>query len=278
VAAISVVIPTYNRSARLSLTLGALSLQNCRASYEVLVCDDGSDDDTAEVVARMARSVPYPLRYLHREHDGWHASAARNLGVAAATGDLVVFLDDDMITPPSFLRAHRRRHSRPEIVTIGYRYYIGRGGLPLGLCIGYDRRERYFSVWPNIIEPIWLIAEGCNVAVGRELLEQSGGFDESFTGWSGEDLEFALRLHLLGGELQLCRGAFAWHQFDPDPSSSHARLTRGLLADFTDQIRNVERMRVKFAGVEDVRAALDGHLAELRADEEAARQANLLRR
>jgi glycosyltransferase involved in cell wall biosynthesis len=276
VAAISVVIPTYNRSARLSLTLGALSLQDCGVPFEVLVCDDGSDDDTPEVAERMSRSVPYALRYFRREHDGWGANAARNLGIAAATGEMVLFLDDDMLASPGLLRAHRR-DSGPEVVTIGYRYYLGPGGLPLGFQAGYDRRERYFLVWPDIIEPLWSFAEGCNIAVGRELLERAGGFDESFKSWGGSDLEFALRLHLLGGDLRLCRGAFAWHQLDPDPASRQARLIRGLPADFTDQLRTVRRIRDKFADVEDVRTFLDVAIGWLLADEQRAGEAGALR-
>src|SRR5579883_270043 len=78
---ISIVMATYNRASVLRITLEALTLQNCAETFEVLVCDDGSDDDTPLVVERLTARVPYALRYLRQERDGFRLSAARNLGL-----------------------------------------------------------------------------------------------------------------------------------------------------------------------------------------------------
>jgi glycosyltransferase involved in cell wall biosynthesis len=85
---VSVVIPTYNRAQLLARALRSV-LPECQPGDEVIVVDDGSSDDTEAVV----RAFGPPVRYLAGVHRG--AGAARNMGIRAASGDLVAFLDDD---------------------------------------------------------------------------------------------------------------------------------------------------------------------------------------
>src|SRR5688572_31755178 len=90
---ISVIIPCYNRADDLPRTLESI-LRQTRLADEVLVVDDGSQDDTAEVTARFAPAV----RYVYRENGG--LSAARNTGQAASIGDALLFIDsDDLLLP-----------------------------------------------------------------------------------------------------------------------------------------------------------------------------------
>ena len=84
---VSVLIPTYNCARFLSQAIDSVLAQTFQ-DFEILVVDDGSTDDTAQVVARYPR-----VRYIRREHCG--VSASRNAAVAAATGEIVVFLDAD---------------------------------------------------------------------------------------------------------------------------------------------------------------------------------------
>jgi len=92
---ISVVIPTYNRARLLERALGSV-LSQSRLPDEILVVDDGSTDDTREVVGRFA-----PVTYLRQENAG--ASAARNYGASVARGDFIAFLDSDDVWFPDFL-------------------------------------------------------------------------------------------------------------------------------------------------------------------------------
>ena len=90
---ISVVIPTYQRRASLLRALAALSTQTIPpAEYEVVVAIDGSTDGTAGAV----RSFPAPYRLRALEQPNRGRAAARNAGIGAAAGELIVFLDDDM--------------------------------------------------------------------------------------------------------------------------------------------------------------------------------------
>src|SRR5690242_6072245 len=101
----SVVIPTYNRRDVLVRTLNAFADQDIQLKYEVIVCDDGSSDDTADTVMHMMEESRFELRYLRHERAGWRLAATRNMGIAAAKGPLIVFLDDDIIPTPSYLSA-----------------------------------------------------------------------------------------------------------------------------------------------------------------------------
>lgn len=278
---VSIVIPTYNRAPVLAVTLELLRRQDYDGRFEVLVCDDGSHDATAAVIERLTPRAGYPLRYLHHGRAGARYSAARNLGIAAAEGrQFVVFLDDDMLVPPHFLRTHADYQRQPDTVSLGYRYFLEPGepgvGLGLGFRIEPDWRERFFAMGPAMRGRAWTVAEACNFVVGRELLDLAGGFDEQFVGWGGEDVELAYRLHLLGGEFVLSRRAFGWHQHDPDPSNPVIRVQRGLRPDFSSLSANLDRLAAKYPDDAEV----DRHVREYRGGigmmERRAREQGLL--
>ena len=98
---VSVVIPTWNRSAKLQRALSSLRAQTW-AHWEALVVDDGSEDDTRDVVAQLAEEDPR-IRLIARPHEG--VSAARNAGLAEANGGFIAFLDSDNEWQPAFLEA-----------------------------------------------------------------------------------------------------------------------------------------------------------------------------
>jgi len=91
---VSIVIPTYNRSALLRSSLESLISQNYPAK-EIIVVDDGSTDETETICGQ------YPVGYFRQEKGG--VSAALNLGVDRCQGELLVFLDDDDLCPPDSL-------------------------------------------------------------------------------------------------------------------------------------------------------------------------------
>jgi len=98
---VSVVIPTWNRSAKLQRALSSLRAQTW-AHWEALVVDDGSEDDTRDIVAQLAEEDPR-IRLIARQHEG--VSAARNAGLAEASGGFIAFLDSDNEWQPAFLEA-----------------------------------------------------------------------------------------------------------------------------------------------------------------------------
>src|SRR6185503_949844 len=100
---ISVVIPTFNRAELLKASLESLANQSlAKHLYEIIVVDDGSDDDTAAVC--QAFSLRLRVKYFWIENSG--ISAAKNLGVFASSGSILLFFDDDDIADNDLLRQH----------------------------------------------------------------------------------------------------------------------------------------------------------------------------
>src|SRR5215510_5142195 len=99
---ISVVIPTHNRSHSLAETLLNLSKQQFTESWELIVLNNRSTDDTDEVVRRQR--FPAPPRLVHEAKPG--VAAARNAGMAGARGQYIILVDDDILVEPDFLRRH----------------------------------------------------------------------------------------------------------------------------------------------------------------------------
>jgi glycosyltransferase involved in cell wall biosynthesis len=111
---VSVIIPTYNRAPLLPRAVNSVVLATLPGD-EILVVDDGSKDNTEEVVAGLQKQTPDRIRFLRANHGG--AGAARNVGVREARMPLVAFMDSDDEWMPDALQLHRTvLHNRPEVV------------------------------------------------------------------------------------------------------------------------------------------------------------------
>lgn len=220
---ISVVVITYDDQTNLDRVLAALDHQ-VEIEFEVIVADDGSP-----IEPRLGRRG-YAARLVRQADLGFRAAAARNLGARHAHGDVLLFLDGDTIPEPGYVarlaeacRAAGARAPGPA---------AGRG-LAVGRRRHADLRGSTELPPPaNLVlpEPAWL-AEGLAssggltrtddrsyrfvisavLALTRELFEATGGFDESFVGYGGEDWDLANRCHLAGAEFVYEAEAVAWH-------------------------------------------------------------------
>jgi glycosyltransferase involved in cell wall biosynthesis len=111
---ISLIIPTFNRRASLEGVLEAICSQTCGLdTFEVIVVDDGSTDDTPQIASK---TVPYLLNYIRQKNQG--AAEARNRGAREARGRILQFLDDDIQVNPGFLEAVLQDHALAEKVII----------------------------------------------------------------------------------------------------------------------------------------------------------------
>jgi glycosyltransferase involved in cell wall biosynthesis len=187
---LSVVVPTHNKRDLLGRTLDALAEQEVPGGWEVVVVDDGSSDGTMDLLAGRVGALAGHLHVVRSEHNRGRA-AARNLGVRAAVGHWVLFLDDDILAPPGLLAAHLavlEAHPRcgtiglvrtaPELMDAPHLDYLDSRGLAK---VKGDRvPARYFVTQ--------------NAAVPRAAFLAVGGFDEGFSGYGFEDVELAFRL------------------------------------------------------------------------------------
>jgi glycosyltransferase involved in cell wall biosynthesis len=192
---LSVVIATKDRAAFLARALDSLGLQREAPPFEVVVVDNGSSDGTRELV--LARHASGPLDVTYVSVPKPNRGAARNAGIAAARGAIVVFVDDDVWLPEGFLAAHDAAH--------GGIFPVAASG-PILNVPSYDARPK----------PSWINYSGaffctCNVSVPRASLQAVGGFDERFELYGWEDTELGLRLRRFDVRRAFAWPAYLWH-------------------------------------------------------------------
>jgi GT2 family glycosyltransferase len=175
----SIVIATYNRAADLRGTLESLAALTPTATWETIVVDNNSGDETAAVVGEWADRFPVPLRYLFEATPG--RSAALNTGIAAAAGDIIVTTDDDVRVPADWLDRAGEALARHGCGYVGGKVLpIWGGPRPAWLP---DRGGYHWGVIALLdygAEPIEFgrkVPLGVNMAFRREALQLAGGLD-----------------------------------------------------------------------------------------------------
>lgn len=198
---VSVVVATRNRAASLDRLLGAIAAQvDCPVPFEVVVVDDGSDDETPSVVARHGHV------YLRMHHVG--PAAARNAGWRAARGEVIVFTDDDCVPAPTWLAGVVTGFLAADVDG------VGGGVVPLvhGFYEDFSHAERLadHGIAPDGSVRYLVTA---NAAYRRDALERVDGFDETFPRPAGEDVDLSARVVGTGGCLVLAPDAVVAHDY-----------------------------------------------------------------
>ena len=224
----TVVVPYYQAPEALALTLAALEGQTYpRDLFEVVVVDDGSDPPLAPV-----DDSPLTVRVVHQPDRGFGLARARNTGARAAAGEILAFLDCDMMPEATWLAAHARwHHAASDVLSIGFRAHVesvdlrpaavrSRSGSLADLFAGrpverpewidfHMVRTADLTYWSD---DMFRVVTGGNFGISRRFYDLVGGFDETFTQWGAEDIEFGFRAFTLGAVLVPVRDAFCWHQ------------------------------------------------------------------
>lgn len=185
--AASVVIPAYQSADTIAETIEACLNQDY-PNVEVIVVDDGSTDETAQIVQA------YPVHYIHQKNAG--PATARNLGWIATSGDIVCFTDADCIPARDWVSNLMAEYTADDIAGVGGTYDIVNRGSLLAACIHEEIVERHLAM-PRYVNYLGSF----NVSYRRTILEQAGGFDTSYRVASGEDNDLAYRVIKLGHKL-----------------------------------------------------------------------------
>ncbi|MBC5810271.1 MAG: glycosyltransferase family 2 protein [Candidatus Eremiobacteraeota bacterium] len=219
---LTVVIPTYNRVATLRHVIPSLLASQTAARFEIVVADSQSSDGTAGYLAEVA-AADSRVRHLPGAYTG--RAMARNAGIAAARGDVVLFTDADIIASPELLERHLEHHrNATKIAVVGME-------LQVGSLADYerlrDRPEERRPLHPDKRKHVsWLYFLTGNASVRREDLERVGCFDEHFTGYGHEDLELGYRLQQGGLEIRYEPRAvdYHWHPVPYEEQKEKMRL------------------------------------------------------
>lgn len=250
-ASISLLVTTYNWKEALQRVLESVARQTRRPD-EVIVADDGSRHDTADLLAAMARDYPVPLRHAWQPDQGFRVGRARNLAIAAASGEYLLLLDGDMVLERHFVADHARVARRGSFIQ-GSRVLTGPSfrdrmlasaeQRPTPLARDVARRRNALRSLP--LSDAWLAAnrntlprtiKTCNQGWWRDDLVRINGFDERMEGWGREDVELAWRAHNAGIACRQLRfSGLAYHlhhqerhQDGASPNDRYVAETRAL--------------------------------------------------
>lgn len=226
----SVIIPTHQRREALRRGLLALARQSApTGSFEVIVSVDRSSDGTREMLAELATEVPYSLRTV--EGAGRGRAAARNLALAAASGELTILIDDDMEPAAELVERHLAGHPPGSRLCV-------LGAVPVALDGSSPRAARY--VQAKFAAHLEALAEpehrfmprdfySGNASLSTGVLREVGAFDEGFAPYGNEDVELSLRLAKAGVDFRYDRAALARQEYD--------KQLRGLAGDTLEKGR-----------------------------------------
>jgi GT2 family glycosyltransferase len=195
---VTVVCCAYNAASTVGETLASLE-QLTYPSYEVVVVDDGSRDETARIAAQ------HPFRLLRVENGG--LSRARNLGIEAARGEIVAFIDSDAAADPDWLYF--------LVTQMEELNAAGCGGPNLSPPADPEAAQRIDKAPGN---PVHVLLDnetaehipGCNMAFRKEVLQAIGGFDPTYR-VAGDDVDVCWKILERGEELAFSPAAVVWH-------------------------------------------------------------------
>jgi len=196
--------------------------------YEVIVVDDGSNDNTLITIQDTPRTYSYQYIYLERTSDSCRARV-RNIGWKKAQGQFVIFLDADMVVDRNYLRELNRYFEKnTDLVVISYRYMlkdpIAFDDIKSGRIFDKNYRTldyfeaRHFDSQVHsfnlaTLKYPWHCVYSCNMAMSKERLEILDGFDERYKGWGMEDTDIGYRCYRIGMSIVSHLGIEALHQY-----------------------------------------------------------------
>jgi glycosyltransferase involved in cell wall biosynthesis len=207
----TLIVTTFNWPAALELTLKSIARQTV-VPDEVIVADDGSGPETAQVVERWKGRIAASVQHLWQPHEGFRLARSRNRAIAAATGDYLIIVDGDMVLHRHFVADHLNA-ARPGSFIQGVRllteaetaeHMLCKGRLDLHMFSRGIRRRRHAVRNLALSRLLFWKREGqsairgCNQAYWKRDLLHVNGFNEAFVGWGREDNEIAARLYNAG--------------------------------------------------------------------------------
>jgi glycosyltransferase involved in cell wall biosynthesis len=218
---------------------------------EVVICDDGSNEETKDLIVRFQKIFPVPLIHVWQPDEGFQLAKIRNKGICRSTMEYIIQIDGDLILHQNFVEDHKK-FARPNSFTTGSRVLLS---LQTTNRV-FNEKSVEFSVMneKNILNSIripWLsnflssrykqkgkdkfYVKGCNMAFWKSDLLKVNGYNEDFVGWGREDSEIAIRLINAGVQKRFLKfGGICYHLWHNEASKSMEK-------------ENVEKMNLAIA-------------------------------
>lgn len=245
---ITAVVTSYNRPDFVAATLKAIARQSL-LPVEAIVSDDGSTADVLGAVKALAPALPFPVAFVTQEDRGFRAAKVRNNAIRLATGDYLVFFDQDIVGPRDYLKTFAENARKGEFLV----------GMPVRLT---EEKSLALAANPNLLDDPNALAGPEDIRrIGKQkrkddfyrLLHAFGlrrigpklrsgvfgawradliavnGFDEEYRGWGNEDDDLGYRLHKAGTSGRNVFGrVFPFHLFHPSHNAAGGRSNREL--------------------------------------------------
>ena len=222
---VSLIISTYNSPKALDLCLMSV-LQQSVLPDEVLIADDGSNEETRKIVEEFKKQSTVPVIHVWHEDNGFRLTVIRNKAIAKASMDYIIQIDGDIILNHHFIKDHKRS-IRVSIRNKGVHNRLNgiRWQLLTYLLQNYHRTDL-------------LYVRGCNMGFWRSDLLMVNGYDENMIGWGREDSEIACRLINAGVRKRIIKNAgIVFHLYHQDNSRAQFNINNEILQRTIDEKR-----------------------------------------
>lgn len=215
----SVIFTTYNHPKWLEKVLWGFSIQT-HSDFEIIVADDGSGEETREIIERVSKEIEVPIRHIWHEDKGFQKCRILNKAIAASQGEYLIFTDGDCIPHPEFVENHLILSEKGRFLSGGY------FKLPMDVSQNISKTDILAG---NATKPSWLLKHGLkfnfriaklisnkklgavldaltttratwnghSASTWREYVMEVNGFDERMQ-YGGQDREFGERLMNMG--------------------------------------------------------------------------------
>ena len=260
----TVIVTTYNRPDALREVIRGFTHQE-DLRFDLIVADDGSEDETGSMLKSMADSLPFSLKHVWHEDLGFRAAAIRNKAIVQSNADYLIFTDGDCIPQKNFVKNHKKLAERGWVLS-GNRILMSKvmtnellrerldwsGWGASNFVINYLRR-RINRLLPLVdlsaIESFrklqakkWRGVKTCNLSVWKSDIVAVNGFEESYQGWGLEDSDLVVRLIKKGLCVKSARFAtpvlHLWHEEnDRSQLTENQRLLDAVIASDTHEAK-----------------------------------------
>ena len=228
---ITAIIVTYNRPDALEVILKSI-LKQTELPHEVIIADDGSGEETAELISKFEKKFPCKLKHVWQEDKGFRAARIRNKAIKESTGDYLYFSDGDLFFHSSLFH-DLKRNITPGLALIGSRVFLNqeasnnilqtRDPENISFISSKIEKNRLNGVRVPFVSKMFPTKSfskklrGGLLCVQKETIVAVNGWNEDFEGWGKEDTELVARLYFYGIKLKKLKFAgityHLWHPF-----------------------------------------------------------------